>query len=456
MSITVDDLILVSVDDHIVEPPTMFDQHLTVAQKAFAPKVLKDKNGADYWLFEGRRAGNIGLNAVVGRIREEYGCEPISFDQMRKGAWDIHARIDDMNANGLLSSLNFPSVVMFDGYLFHSFENKKNALTLLKAYNDWHIDEWCGSYPGRNIPNAIVPYWDIKATVEEVKRVVAKGCHAISFTDNPSLRGQPSLHSPHWEPLWKVCAENKVVINIHIGSGAAAPHASMDTPIDAWIVTMPISIVNAAADWLHLEALQRYPDLKISLSEGGIGWIPYFLERADFTHEHHKAWTHASFGGKLPSEVFREHFLTCFIDDKFGLQNLDAIGEDNVAYECDYPHSDTVWPECADRLIDTVKHLPRPVIDKITHGNALRLFNFDAFGMMGGREKCTAGALRALATHVDTTPKSYGGAAPLLDGAPRKRVTSGDITRMFAKVAAEDQKLASTPGVALSSNLEAS
>ena len=71
----------------------------------------------------------------------------------------------------------------------------------------------------------------------------------------------------------------------------------MDTPIDAWIITMPISIVNSAADWLHLKALQRYPDLKIALSEGGIGWIPYFLERADFVHDHHRAWTYADFGG---------------------------------------------------------------------------------------------------------------------------------------------------------------
>ena len=140
-------------------------------------------------MFEERRVGNIGLNAVVGRMREEYGCEPISFDQMRRGAWDIHSRIEDMNANGILACLNFPSVVQFDGSLFHKFQNLGNALALVKAYNDWHIDEWCGSYPGRNIPNAIVPYWDIQETVAEIKRVVAKGCHAISFSDNPAFAG---------------------------------------------------------------------------------------------------------------------------------------------------------------------------------------------------------------------------------------------------------------------------
>jgi predicted TIM-barrel fold metal-dependent hydrolase len=436
------DLIIVSVDDHIVEPPTMYDQHLTAAQKTFAPTVNRDKNGAEYWVFEGIRAGNIGLNAVVGRNREEYGCEPISFDQMRRGAWDIHARIEDMNANGILAGLNFPSVVTFDGGLFHMFNNKQNALALLQAYNDWHIDEWCGSYPGRNIPNAIVPFWNIDATVAEIKRVVSKGCHAISFCDNPSLKGYPSIHDDHWEPLWKVCAENEVVINIHIGSGAKAPHASMQSPIDAWIITMPISIVNSAADWLYLKALHRYPTLKIALSEGGIGWIPYLLERADFVHEHHKAWTYADFGAKKPSEVFKEHFMTCFIDDTFGLKNIEDIGEDMVAYECDYPHSDSVWPESAERLLQTVGHMPERIINKVSHENALRLFRFDAFGLMGGRQNCTAGALRELATHVSTAPVSFGGPAPLKPGEVRRPVTSGDIVKMFQLVNEEDQKLA--------------
>jgi len=436
-----EDLIIASVDDHVVEPPTMFDQHLSVQHKAIKPYVEKDEKGADFWIFEGRRAGNIGLNAVVGRMREEYGCEPISFDQMRKGAYDLDARIEDMNANGILSSLNFPSVVTFDGSLFHKFENKSNALILIQAYNDWHLDEWCGRYPGRNIPNALVPYWDIDATVAEIERVAKKGCHAISFSDNPNLRGQPSIHDEHWEPLWKVCSDHDVVINIHIGSGAAAPHASMASPIDAWITTMPISIVNSAADWLWMKALQKYP-LKIALSEGGIGWIPYFLERANFTHEHHHAWTYSDFGKKKPSDVFREHFTTCFIDDVFGLRNLDAIGEDNVCYECDYPHSDSIWPNSAQYLLDSVKGLAPVQIDKVTHLNALRLYQFDAIGMMGGRENCTAGALRAQATHVPTEPVSFGGPAPLEPGEVRRPVTSGDIAHMFAQVTLADGKMA--------------
>jgi predicted TIM-barrel fold metal-dependent hydrolase len=437
----VEDMIIVSVDDHIVEPPTMYDQHLSVQHQSIKPELRKDKNGVDFWLYEGRRTGAIGLNAVVGRVKEEYGCEPVSLAQMRKGTWDINARIDDMNANGILSSMNFPSVVMFDGWLFHTFENKANAYILLQAYNDWHIDEWCGSFPGRNIPNALVPYWDVNLVVEEIKRVVKKGCHNISFCDNPATKGYPSIHNAYWEPLWKVCADHDININIHIGSGAQAPHASMESPVDAWITTMPISIVNSTADWLHLNALQRYP-LKIALSEGGIGWIPYFLERADFAFQQHHAWTHADFGkGRLPSDVFREHFLTCFIDDKFGLANIDAIGEDRIAYECDYPHSDTLWPNAPEFLHQSLAHVSDAVVNKITHGNALKWSNFDAIGKMGGRDKCTVGALRKLSAGLDVSEVSYGGPAPLAKGEKARPVTSGDVMKMFMDVAKEDGRV---------------
>jgi hypothetical protein len=240
--------------------------------------------------------------------------------------------------------------------------------------------------------------------------------------------------------MWKALADNNIVISNHIGSGSPAPHASMETPINAWINTMPMAIANSTADWLNLKAIRDY-NLSVCLSEGGIGWIPYFLERADFVFQQHGAWTHTEYGGLKPSELFRKHFMTCFIDDAFGLQNIRFIGEDLISYECDYPHSDCLWPEAPERFHDTVKHLTDAQIDKIGYQNALRFFSYDAIGMLGGRENCTVGALRAKAKDVDITPRSFGGPAPLAEGEAARPVTSGDILRMFGAVAQADGEL---------------
>jgi predicted TIM-barrel fold metal-dependent hydrolase len=427
------DLVIISIDDHAVEPPEAFIRHYPEGQKHRAPRII-DRGGKDVWLWNDKLYPTIGLNAVVGRPRSEYGMEPTRFDQLRKGTYDPKARVEDMDANGLLASLNFPTMPAFAGKVFVEAAKTApdEALLALRAWNDWHVQEWCASAPGRFIPMCLVPAWDMDATLAELKRMAALGVHAISFSDNPALLGLPSIHSDYWEPFWAACCEYGMVINCHIGTGAAAPHASLDSPIDAWITTMPMSIATSAADWTFARFWKRYPKLRMALSEGGIGWIPYFLERADYTFEHHHEWTFTDFGGEKPSDLFKRHIMCCFIDDKFGLQNLSFMNEDMVAYECDYPHSDTLWPKAPEYLWESVKHLARAQIDKVTHGNVMREYSFDPFAVMGGRAKCTVGALRDRAKHVDLSVKANaGGLAPVAPGS-RNPVTSGDIARMMA------------------------
>lgn len=428
-----DDMVIISVDDHISEPPDMFEKHLSGADLDSAPQFHTTADGANYWTYQGRTMTSVGLNAVVGRVPEEYGMEPQSLAQVRKGCYDPAARLDDMNVNGIAASLNFGSVGGFDGSrCFHTSADKDLALIHLKAYNTWHIQDWCGHAPGRFIACALLPTWDMAATVEEIKRIASMGCTSVTLTDNPTKIGLPSIHNAYWEPMWKALSDNDITICLHIGSGNAVPHASDETPIEAWITTMPMSIAVGAADWLNLEALHRYPNLKIILSESGIGWIPYFLERADFSHSRHTAWTHSGFNGMKPSEVFRRHFMTCFIDDAFGLKNLADVGEDMVAYECDYPHSDALWPEVPEFLWKTVQGLTDTQIDKVTHLNAMHMLRFDPF-KYHSRQELSVGALRAQAKadQVDTTPISSGGAAPLAEGEEKRRITSGDIMKMM-------------------------
>jgi predicted TIM-barrel fold metal-dependent hydrolase len=431
------DMVIISVDDHISEPPDMFDKHLSGDLLASAPKLRTSDQGTNYWEYYGMRMPAVGLNAVVGRVPEEYGVEPTAFEQLRPGVYDPAKRVEDMNANGIAASLNFGSCVSFDGSVFHKVPDaeKKNAVKHLIAYNDWHVDDWCASQPGRFIPCGLLPTWDMDATILEIKRLADKGVTAVSINENPTCQKLPSIHNDYWKPFWKAIADVDMVMCLHIGAGNPAPHASMETPIEAWISTMPISIVVGAADWLNLGALNDYP-LKIALSEGGIGWVPYFLERADFSHARHKAWTHSEqqFGTQKPSDRFKKHFMNCFIDDEFGLKNLAYLGEDNVSYECDYPHSDTLWPEVPEFLWPTVKHLTDKQIDKVTHENAMRFFRFDAF-KHHTKEELTVAALRAKATNVDLSLKSFGGAAPLKEGEEPRPVTSGDIARMFMEQA---------------------
>jgi predicted TIM-barrel fold metal-dependent hydrolase len=400
-----EELIMISVDDHVVEPPEMFDNHIPAKYKDAAPKVIRRPDGSDVWSYGGAIIPNIGLNAVAGRPKEEYGIEPTAFDEIRPGTYDIHERIKDMNAGGILASMNFPSFPGFSGRVFAASKDKDLALAVLRAYNDWHIDEWAGTYPGRIIPMALPVLWDAELCAEEVRRVAAKGCHSITFTENPATLGYPSFHSQHWDPLWQAVCDENVVVSIHLGSSGQITVTSPDAPVDVMITLQPMNICQAAADLLWSRVIKKFPAIKIALSEGGTGWIPYFLDRVDRTYDMHRLWTGQDFGGKLPSEVFREHFLTCFISDPVGVQLRNMIGIDNIAWECDYPHSDSSWPNAPEELAAVARDVPADELSKITYQNAMRWYSFDPFAYRA-KEQSTVGALRAEAGDHDVSIKS--------------------------------------------------
>jgi len=401
----VDDLILVSVDDHVVEPPNVFEGRLPAKYVDLAPKFATLDDGTDAWLYEGQVLGNVALNAVAGRPPEEYGMEPTSFDQLRPGCYDIDERVKDMDANGVLGSLCFPSFPQFCGQLFARTDDKDVALAMVQAYNDWHIDEWCGTHPGRFIPCPIPAIWDPEIAAAEVRRTAAKGAHAVTFSENPSKLGWPSIHSDHWDPFWRACEEEQVTVCMHIGSSSALVITSADAPIDVLISLTPINIVQAAADLIWSPVFRKFPNIKVALSEGGIGWIPYFLERIDYQYQKQHAWTGQDFGDRLPSQVFNDHVITCFIDDQFGLANTDFLNMDNVTWECDYPHSDSTWPTAPEQLWKSIGGLPDAQINKVTHLNAMEHFSYDPFSSIP-KDRATVRALRARAAGHDVSIKA--------------------------------------------------
>jgi predicted TIM-barrel fold metal-dependent hydrolase len=403
----VEDLILVSIDDHVIEPRDMFDKHVPARYRDQAPKSITDENGFEKWWFQGVSSGSTSLNAVVGWPNEEWGMNPTTFAEMRPGSYDIHERVRDMNHNGILASMCFPSFAGFSARFFQEAQDKDLALIMLKAYNDWHIDEWVATYPDRFIPLAIAPVWDPEALVAEVHRVAAKGCRAVTMPELPHLQGLPSYHDlDYWGPFFQAASEEQVVMCLHIGQGFAAIRSAPGAPIDNMIILATQVSTLAAQDLLWGGAFQRYPDLKVAWSEAGIGWIPFYLNRCD-RHYTNQRWLNHDFGDKLPSDVFRDHSLACYVTDPTALKVRNDIGIDIIAWECDYPHSDSIFPGAAEFVLAELEAAgtTRAEMDKITWQNSCRFFGWDPFRLTP-REGATVGAMRALSPDVDTTIRS--------------------------------------------------
>jgi predicted TIM-barrel fold metal-dependent hydrolase len=368
------DVQIISVDDHVIETPNVWQDRVAAKYKDAAPKMHTDDQGRDYWVFESRPYFNIGLNAVVGKPREKWGLDPTALSDMRPGCYDIKERLRDMDEDGIWAGLNFPSFPGFAGSTFFNATDKELSLVCIQAWNDWHLEEWCGAAPERQIPMAIVPYWDIAASAAEVRRVAANGSRTISFCEAPHAVGMPSIHDAAWDPFWAAINETGLPVSMHFGSGGA-PNVAPGGPFTATIAQYGLNSLQCCIELVNSRIFEKFPNVKFALSEGGIGWMPWMLERCDYPWERHKIYTGMA-DAKKPSEIFREHIYGCFIADDAGIRNIDLIGEDNVMFESDYPHSDSNWPNARKMLEESLANTPDHIARKIAEDNARRLFNF--------------------------------------------------------------------------------
>ncbi|HEX7095248.1 MAG TPA: amidohydrolase family protein, partial [Acidimicrobiales bacterium] len=243
---------IISVDDHVVEPPTVWTDRLPAADRDRCPRVVKDtcrttvdpatqavryeKGGdgplIDWWVFEDTAKVIPKVVACAGIPIEEHTVDPISYDEMRPGCYDPVARLADMDLNRMERSLCFPYVPRFAGQWFLEAKDKDLALRCVRAYNDWMIDEWCAGSGGRLIPLCIVPLWDGVLAADEVRRNAARGCRAVTFTEMPHHLGLPSIHDPSrfWDPFFAACDETGAVVCMHIGSGSRMSEPSPFAP----------------------------------------------------------------------------------------------------------------------------------------------------------------------------------------------------------------------------------
>jgi predicted TIM-barrel fold metal-dependent hydrolase len=367
---------VISCDDHIVEPPDAFTGRVPAKFADRAPRIVEQEDRSQMWLYDGQLLPNVGFNAVIGRPVDEYSFDPARFDEMRQGAWDPLARVRDMDLNGIYASLNFPSFLPgFAGQRLQSTtDDRELAVACTRAWNDWMVDAWCGAAPDRFIPAQLPLLHDAEAAAAEVRRNAERGVRAVTFPEAPHLLDMPSLHTGHWDPLMAACAETGTVVCLHVGSSSSSPTTAADAPSDVTGALFFAYAMFAAVDWLYSMIPVRFPDLKICLSEGGIGWVAGLIDRLDHMRRYDTMYGTFNDVELKPSEVLRRNFRFCAIDDPSSYMQADIIGAENIMVESDYPHADCTWPHTQEKLHAQIGKLPKRTIERITWRNASELF----------------------------------------------------------------------------------
>jgi predicted TIM-barrel fold metal-dependent hydrolase len=370
---------LISADDHMIEPRHLWVDRVPARYKDSCPRIV-EVDGREAWLYEGELTyipmGS--CRALPGFNEAGYPPAPgtARYDEIRPGCYDPVERLADMDIDGVWGQLCFPNYARFAGHRFYlNVKDPELALACLKTYNDYLLDEWCATDPSRLYGAAILPLNDIDLAVAELKRVIGKGAKAIAFSENPTVLGLPSVHTDHWDPLWAIAQEARIPVCTHIGSSSRLVTTSADAPPTVLVTLIGLNSMMACADWLLSGTLERFPQLKLILSEGGAGWIPYILERADKAFHDKRIQPNAeigqtSKGGTVPpSQLFAEHVYVCLVDEHFALRSLADIPVDNLLFEGDYPHGDGLWPDNRKYLENVLADVPDDDAAKIAETN---------------------------------------------------------------------------------------
>ena len=403
MENVIDVPLIISVDDHIVEPPNLFEGRMPAQYADRAPHVIRKKlkfvggskgrewvedaedgTWCDAWHYEDAVMPLQWLLAAIDR--EVVDIEPATFDEVRPGTWKQAERLADMDLNHVEAAMCFPNLFRFAGQTFSERQDKDLSIACIRAYNDWLIEDWgAGAGKNRLLPVTLVPLWDPQLAAAEVRRCAEKGSFLVTFPENPFYLGFNSIYTPKdsWRPFFTACEDTDTMLNMHIGSSSRLAETTPDSPYIVSSSQIYLNCQGSLLDFIFSGTLETHPNLKLSYSEGQVGWLPYVMERADKLWEERDDNEFGSFLQKPPSHYIPGRVYFCMFDDEVGLRLRDLVGMDQIVFETDYPHADSTFPHTKQVFgkICEAAGLSQDEAYKLARGNAIKGYGLSRYGI---------------------------------------------------------------------------
>lgn len=381
---------IVSADAHILEPPHIWERWLPSRYQEVAPRLEKDSDGGDAWLFAGAAEPDpIGLTATPGMPWDQFRWKGVTYDEARAGCYDGAARLGDMDLDGVQAEVLFPPQRTIGHWLGDEDDDVVRAG--IEAYNSFLFDEFCAPDPARLVGAAQIGSTGIDDAVDGLRKAKARGAHTVVISNWPS--GGESL-SEDDDPFWAAAADEAMPVCIHINiisrkarirarqaaakAGgrelyATTGRTNAGAKAAAGLSGVFSSVPSTIGQLIFTGVFQRYPDLHICMVETGVGWIPHFLEQMDDRFWRNRSWTNLPID-RPPSDYWYSNMSATFVRDDVGIRLRDEVGVDNMMWSTDYPHHGNDWPRSRKTINETMAGIPAADKAKILSGNAARIF----------------------------------------------------------------------------------
>ena len=367
---------VIDVDSHWTEPPDLWSKRAPEKFRDRVLRVAKNAEGVEQWVIEdGQVMGQVGYCSIrPDGSKSKASIAFDTFDEVHPGAIDVAPRLDYMDEHGLTLQIVYPNILGFVGHMVMNVKDAEHRAFCSTAYND-ACGELQAESRGRLFPQAMLPFWDIEASVKELERAQDDlGLTGFVITDSMEDWGLKPLHDPHWDPLWDAAQERGVPVNFHIGGGGGPMRLWDRYPpgrMFAALSTMAqmgnlVCVVNLISSGL----LDRFPRLKFVSVESGIGWLPFALESLDYQFVENGVDDL-----KLrPTEYFRRQIYGSYWFESDPSHAIEKLGEDNLMFETDFPHATCLYPGVKETMQASLEGLEPRVQRKLLYETAAKVY----------------------------------------------------------------------------------
>ncbi len=375
---------VVDADTHLTEPHDLWTQRAPRRYADRVPRVVEIE-GQPMWVVDDVPMQRASASSVVHKDgSRSLGVDFIgwTFDDAHPAAYDVPSRLQVMDEVGIYAQIVYPNAAGFGGQRFGAIDDPVLKNLCATLYNDAMVDlQEQGR--GRLFPMALMPWWDIEASVAEAQRAAALGLRGVNMTSDPQQGGAPDLADRAWDPLWEVCADLGLPVNFHIGASATSlawfgtspwPSQGDEQKLAIGSAMMYLTNARVIANLIYSGLLERHPTLRFVSVESGIGWIPFVLEA--LTHQRGELPASAlDYMTLSPAEYFRRQIYACFwFEQQDVTHTLDLIGSDNILFETDFPHPTCLYPDSLAAAEGGLARLDPAVRRKVLQDNAAQLY----------------------------------------------------------------------------------
>lgn len=356
---------VLSADSHVVEPPELWAEGIDPRFRSRAPRLdhLPDR---DVYTCEGVEPAEIAAMSAAGNLEVTFATRGRWEHAIRRGAYDPHARIADMHADGIALEIVYPTVAL----RMFAIQDPALRRACFAAYNDW-VAAFCRAYPDRLKGVGMVATDDVDLAVAELRRLRELGLPGAMISVLPE---RPYYLEPAFDKFWAAAVDLRIPVSLHVGTNGERQRTIAQRSVGE-LCTIAVSAQRTLVDLVYAGVFARHPRLMVLSVEHGAGWVPYLMQSMD--HAFHGIAAGNLDQGMKASDYFRRNIRLTFMRDDLAIQHRHEIGLDLLLWSTDYPHRESTFPRSREVLERMTAGIPAAERDRIAYGNTAALYGIN-------------------------------------------------------------------------------